>query len=285
MPGLRAGLLAIALLFAAPPVTAAPSLAHRTLRWEGTQVHALLVPRGFEVRPVVASPGRTVEAWARAQGAMAAINGGFFNHSDGFPVSHVRIDGEARTRPEANQALIGNPALRPILDRILDRRVEWRLLEGPSGPRWAIGAHLAPVRQGDRLVHALQAGPALLPAIDLIGEGFVSRDARGRINRDGIASGARAARSALGLTPAGDMWWVAAAGDPRAGTGLTIAQLAGLMRHLGADRAMALDGGGSTSLVWREGPAFRSFVGTGQGPARVNSALVALPAPGGKMGP
>ena len=275
---LAAPLALLALAAVARPVPAAPTLVHRALDFRGAHVELLALPAGARVRPAAHRPGHAVLDWARREGAIAAINGGFFNHSDGYPVSHVVANGRALTRPEANRALLDNPALQPLLPAIWNRRVEWRALSAPGGPLvWAIAPHDAPPAAGETLVHALQAGPALLPASDLAGEGFVKRDARGAIVRDGIGSQAPAARSALGLAADGGMLWVAVAGSDGHGRGLTIAGLADLMRSLGAVSAMALDGGSSTTLVWRDGARWHQFVGTGHGAAAVNSVLLLGP--------
>ena len=276
MRRLLIGALGLVLLAPAGAQAAAP-LAHRVVAVGGTTAHVLTVPAGATVVPVARRPGRTVPEWARASGAIAAINGGYFNHSDGHPVSHVVADGRALTDPRRNRALTANPVLKPVLGRIFDARTEWRALEGPAGCVWSFAPHRAPVPAGFRLRHALQAGPALLPKLDLAGEAFVLLDARGRVVRDGIGASGRAARSAIGLTPTGELLFVAVAGSPKARTGVTIPQLAGLMRTLGASAAMALDGGSSTTLSWREGTAWKSFTGSGAAPARVNSALLVLP--------
>ncbi|MFN3430716.1 MAG: phosphodiester glycosidase family protein [Candidatus Sericytochromatia bacterium] len=261
----------------AVPAVGGPAVTHRTVAAFGTVAHVLTVPASTRVKPVAARPGKTVPGWAQQAGAVAAINGGYFNHSDGWPVSHVLADGRALTNPRENRALTANPVLQPVLPRIFDQRVEWRAYEGARGPGWAIAPHAAPAPAGQRVRHALQAGPALLPAMDLAGEAFVLQDARGRVVRDGIGTSSKAARSALGLTPAGELLLVAVAGSPRRGTGVTIAQLAALMRQLGAHAAMGLDGGSSTTLSWRENGRLRTVTGSGAGPVRVNSALVVMP--------
>lgn len=257
-------LAALALVQAAQAApAAAPS--HTALTWEGAPVHALVVPAGARVRPVARRPGRTVPAWRAEAGAIAAINGGYFNHADGWPVSHVVVDGEALTAPHDNRALRANPVLAPHLPRILGRRTAW--FDTPEG--WRLAPWNAKPA-GWRA--ALQAGPALLPAVGLEEEAFVIRGANGAVVRDGIASGARAARSALGLRPDGAMVW-AVAGVP----GLSIPRLGALMARLGCDRAMGLDGGGSSTLVWLERGRPRVFVGAGGAPALVNSALLVEP--------
>jgi hypothetical protein len=164
--------------------------------------------------------------------------------------------------------------LKPVLPIIFQHRTEWRALKGPFGCRWMLAPHDAPVPFGASLQDALQAGPALLPRMDLTGEAFVLKNARGQVVRDGIGALGKASRSALGLTPRGDMLLVAVAGSTRRHTGVTMAQLAELMRRLGASEAMALDGGSSTTLSWCEHGRWRTFVGSGEGPALVNSALV-----------
>jgi hypothetical protein len=262
------------LLACSLPAHAAGAVAHRQLTVAGVEAHVLTVSPGADVRPLAHRPGRTVPAWAKGSGAIAAINGGYFNHSDGWPVSHVMADGRALTDPERNRALLANPALKPVLPVIFNHRPEWRVLQGPFGCRWAFAPHDAAVPVGTTVRDALQAGPTLLPTLDLAGEAFVLQDARGRITRDGIGAMGRAARSAIGLTPKGELLMVAVAGSTRRGTGVTIAQLAGLMRQLGASEAIALDGGSSTTLSWQEGGRWHTFVGSGEGAALVNSVLI-----------
>ncbi|MNS28041.1 hypothetical protein D3C72_600060 [compost metagenome] len=276
---LLATAMAVAVLsaLAAAPAVSKPNLTHRTIAAFGTVAHVLTVPEGACVAPVAARPGKTVPGWVRHAGAIAAINGGYFNHSDGWPVSHVTADGRALTNPRENKALTANPVLRPVLPRIFDQRVEWRTVEGPDGPMWMIAPHAIPAPAGHWVRHSLQAGPALLPTMDLVGEAFVLQDAHGRTVRDGIGTSSRAARSALAFNGRGEMLWVAVAGSPKRGTGVTIAQLAKLLRELGATAAMGLDGGSSTTLSWTESGRLRTFTGSGEGPALVNSALVVLP--------
>lgn len=227
-----------------------------------TPVHTLTIPAGAHVVPVARRPGRTVPGWLAASHGSAAINGGYFNHSDGWPVSRVVAGGVALTDPAGNQALTGNPVLKPFLGTILGERSAW--FAGPTG--WAVAGWDRPPA-GFR--DALQAGPALLPAVRLDAEKFVLRDARGRVTRDGIGSSAPAARSGLGLKPDGSMVWLVA-GKP----GVTIAGLAAAFARLGCTAALALDGGSSSTLCWTEKGRVRTFVGNGGAPALVNSALV-----------
>jgi len=238
------------------------SMVHASMVIGGAPVHTLTIPRRAAVRPVARRPGRTVPGWLATTKGTAAINGGYFNHSDGWPVSRVVAGGVALTEPGQNKALAGNPVLAPFLDTILGKRSAW--FAGPFG--WAVaGWDRPPAGWRD----ALQAGPLLLPTPQLDAEKFVLRDARGRATRDGIGSAGRAARSGLGLKPDGSMVWLVA-GKP----GLTIPGLAAAFAGLGCTSALALDGGSSSTLCWTEHGRVKTFVGNGVAPALVNSALV-----------
>lgn len=90
--------------------------------------------------------------------------------------------------------------------------------------------------------HALGAGPRLVRdgylQIPYAWEGF--RPSLYRV---------RTSRSAVGITRAGKVLLVAVEGRNRQNTGMSLVELARLMRDLGAVQAMNLDGGGSATLV------------------------------------
>lgn len=247
------------MLLLAGPAHAAGPVAHSQLSYHGCQVHVLTVAPGTPVRPAARRPGKTVAAFVAENHALAGINGGYFNHSDGWPVSHVLVSGRSITDPENNKALKSNPALVPHLSVILNHRSEWRHVTAG----WQVANHDGPGQPID----ALQAGPRLLPRLDLAGEAFVLKGKKGEILRDGIGAMAPATRSALGLKADGAMLLVGV-GAP----GLTLEGLASLMTQLGALEALNLDGGSSTSLVWGK----QAFHG-GHAPARVNSVLLVGP--------
>jgi hypothetical protein len=255
--------LVLLLALAAAPAHAAAPVEHSARTYKGCQVHVLTVAPGTPVRPAVARPGKTVAEFVAQHHALAGINGGYFNHSDGFPVSHVRVAGRQVTEPRQNQALMRNRMLEPYLPVILEHRSEWRHVTTANGSAWQIANHDAPGSPVD----ALQAGPRLLPKLELESEAFVMRDSQGTVVRDGIGAMAPATRSALGLRADGTLMLVGV-GAP----GLRLKDLAKLMGELGAVEALNLDGGSSTSLVWGK----NAFHG-GHAPARVNSVLLVGP--------
>jgi uncharacterized protein YigE (DUF2233 family) len=243
---------------------------------EGNKGIVLTFLPPFKLSPAASRPGQTVNVWAKTEGAIAVINGGYFNHSDGFPVSHVIVNGEKKTEPEKNQALVNNNVLKAILPGIFNERAEIRVITNGSVYSQEIVPHNAPIKEGFKLVHSLQAGPQLLPVLNLEKEGFIIKDKKGKIIRDGIGSYLPAARSAIGLTKKGELLFVAVSSSGKK-HGITISQLATLMKGLNCISAMALDGGSSTSLTWKLGYKWKTFVGSGKTPVRVNSVLSVLP--------
>lgn len=77
----------------------------------------------------------------------------------------------------------------------------------------------------------------------------------GKVNPDSVEENFKPAfydkrhpRSAIGRTSDGDIWLVAVDGRQSMSDGATIEELAGIMKRLGCQEAMNLDGGGSTAL-------------------------------------
>ncbi|MFE6281398.1 phosphodiester glycosidase family protein [Streptomyces sp. NPDC057877] len=103
-----------------------------------------------------------------------------------------------------------------------------------------------PVRVGHRLVPTRSAVPYRFA----IGGYPVLTDGR---PLPGLSHGASAVRTAAGISDGGRrLLLVAVDGAPEYRTGLTVAELADVMRRLGSVDAFSLDGGGSSALVSRE---------------------------------
>ena len=97
----------------------------------------------------------------------------------------------------------------------------------------------------DGVIHAIGGGPRLLQN----GELFITADEE-RFQSD-ITQG-RAPRTALGFTAAGELLLMTVNGrQGNISIGMTLQELAELMRNLGAVEAMNLDGGGSSTMVVR----------------------------------
>lgn len=231
----------------------------------GVELHDLVMPSGarvcavvvdtrngaWNITPVVNKPIATTTKSAQMKDALVAINGGYFNMSDGDSVSFVTLDGKQVCDPRSNKALVENEKLKPFLSQIFNRE-EFRVYADEKGKRtYAIVKHDAPLPAGTRLVHALQGGPMLLPAYTAREGAFVRKDASGA-ESDSIGTTKPAARTAIGIAKdAVVLLIVEGRRTKEFSTGATLPELAELLKSLGCTQALNFDGGTSTTMVVR----------------------------------
>ncbi|NEQ95632.1 MAG: phosphodiester glycosidase family protein [Cyanothece sp. SIO2G6] len=208
------------------------------------------------IQPVVDPDGlEKLEVLAEQQGAIAAINGGFFDPNNQQTTSYVTIAGTLVLDPEQNRGLMENPNVSTYLPRILNR-AEFRRYQCATAngleTDYAIAAHNRLIPSGCQLMDALGAGPALLPEFRGEAEAFIDATS----NRDALGASRPNARSGLGITPDGTILLIMAAQRPPVGdvavspTGVSLFELAQIMADLGAEQGMNLDGGSSSSLYY-----------------------------------
>jgi hypothetical protein len=173
-------------------------------------------------------PRRLVD-WCKAEGVPDAIVGGFFVREDGPPLGELW---------SAGRRLASRPFDAP-----------WdRLRACVAVDRGAVSLarrdELDAVPGGD----LLQAGPLLVRAGESVVAGDPEGFSAGARQFDSDITRGRYPRAALALMA--DRY-LAVASDGRSGAdaGLTLEELANALVEFGADAAINLDGGGSTSLV------------------------------------
>lgn len=233
-------------------------------------VHIIKINQFEKIKTVAKRPGENIYSFVKKNKAWGGINGGYFNHSDGFPVSKVYINSILVEDPKNNKALINNPNLKPIINTILNKRSEIRVSEYKGKKNIDIVANDQSIRVGEKIIYSLQSGPLLLPQINLEKEGFITKNKNGQVIRDGIASSQRAARSAIGINQKNEIIFVSVSAKP----GITINQLAEIMKKSGALKAMALDGGSSVSMVWQNKGKYSYFSALGNNLAIINSGII-----------
>jgi exopolysaccharide biosynthesis protein len=200
-----------------------------------TTLYAVRYPRQTTIVRVVHFPEpRRLDVWCTANEVDEAIIGGFFLRDPYRPLGELWIDGELVPYEPIAAAHASHRAC------VLSEDGEVGLVEREH----------APARPRGDLV---QAGPML------VADGAVVFDAD--LDREGFTASAdqfdsditvgRHPRAALGVSAE---FLVAVACDGRRSRvdgGLTILELADVMLGLGAESAINLDGGGSTTLVHR----------------------------------
>jgi Phosphodiester glycosidase len=199
-----------------------------------TTVYCVRHPRAATAARILHFPEpRRLDVWCVANGVDEAIVGGFFLRDPYRPLGELWLDG----RPVENEPIAGpyGPARGSV---VVDEGVV-RLVERARAPEQP---------RGD----LVQAGPLLVAegAIVFGGddrEGFSADVAQ----FDSDITDGRHPRAALGI--AGDRLLALACDGRRSRVdgGLSMLELAELMVELGAETAINLDGGGSTTLVHR----------------------------------
>lgn len=235
---------------AATPMPPAPT--YRRIEQARATLHVVTVadPQAYPVGVAIADGLSPTETQTAAQGAIAAINAGFFDPNNGQTTSFGVVAGELVADPRQNQRLVGNPDLTRYLDQILNRS-EFRRYDCGDGRRYDITVHSAPTPADCRLEAAIGAGPQLLPEDTAYAEAFIDYGRDGAINRDALGSRYPNARSAMGLTADGAIVLVMAAQRPgESPSGLTLGEMASFLEGLGVEKALNLDGGSSASLVF-----------------------------------
>lgn len=209
--------------------------------------HILLIPSRFLVTPALSVKVDTVEEFAQKHRAIAILNAGFFDPANQKSTSYIILQGKLVADPKKNERLVNNPNLKSYLGQIFNRAEFRRYLCGQT-IRYSIALHSESSPAGCQLVDAIGAGPRLLPELTSVQEGFVDNANK----RDALGSNQPNARTAIGITPDGSIILVMVAQKPSApnNSGMSLPALANFMKTLGAQKAMNLDGGSSSSLYY-----------------------------------
>ncbi|MGQ9870390.1 phosphodiester glycosidase family protein [Leptodesmis sp.] len=215
-------------------------------------VYTLHIPNQgqYLVTPGVANTVEPLVSFVQTYGAIAAINGGFFDPKNQKSTSAAIVQARQVAKPEENERLMTNPDLLPYLDKILNRS-EFRQYRCGSQIVYDITLRQTLPAPGCELESALGGGPQLLPDITLVQEGFQD-SSNGKVIRDSLASDRRNARSAVGITYDGAIVLVMAGQKPDEPTnsGMTLKELAHYLQSLKVQKAMNLDGGSSAALYY-----------------------------------
>ncbi len=216
----------------------------------GTKAHLCVLDlksKTYCVRPQVNTPTCPTSVTGSQKNALAAVNGGFFNLSNGESTSFVVVDGKQVCDPTTNKDLITNPKLMPFLETIFNRS-ELRIGGGKGSI--TIATHRDLQAKDQKLQFVLGGGPQLLPKLTAKEEAFIRVGSDGK-QVDSIGCNKTAARTAIGIT-ADDHFLilcVSGKGQDEFSSGVTLEQLAQLLRNLGCTRALNFDGGTSTTMA------------------------------------
>jgi hypothetical protein len=210
------------------------------------QMHVANAHGGFEleavsvdlcdasIAPRVTAPGegnRTVSAWARQVGAIAAVNGDYFDGHTMLPLGPARGAGRDWTAAhrEHRDALLA-----------FDASAQPHLLDAIDSPR--------PTLWTDASTRLDPSWPDVIAVRE-----HVLRDGQARESPAIVHDGERHPRTAIALSADRRTMWLAVVdGRSESSSGATTNELADALHRLGASDGMKLDGGGSSTL-WVRG--------------------------------
>ena len=171
------------------------------------------------------------------------INAGYFDPKNQKSISYIVTDRNTSEDPLMNSSLLSNSVLRRNMDKIINR-TEFRIVECYDGKyHYEIVPHKSSVDFGCTIITSAQGGPLIYPQLRLEEEFFIVKDDEGNIIRESCSVLHKTARTIIGLKNGEIQLLIITDKHP-----MTLEEVQNYVKFLGWDRAMAFDGGSSTSM-------------------------------------
>lgn len=194
-------------------------------------------------------------------GSSLTVNAGYFDPNNGKSISYIVTDRHISEDPLLNDSLLSNATLRRNVDKILNR-TEFRIVEcfDKGKLHYEIVPHKSTVDFDCTVITSAQGGPLVYPQLRLEEEFFVVRNEYGEVIRESCSVLHKTARTIIGLK--GDEVHVLIITDEHP---MDLYEVHDYVKNLGLDRAMAFDGGSSTSMNYKNKYDVISTKGDGAG--------------------
>ncbi len=190
--------------------------------------------------------------------SILTINAGYFDPDNGKTISYVVTERNTAVDPILNENLLSNPVLNKNLSKILNR-TEFRVVECNNKYSYQIVPHKNSVDFGCNIITSAQGGPMILPELRLEEEFFILKDKDGNIIRESASVLHKTARTIIGIKEDEAHILIITNENP-----MDIYEVRELCKKLGLERAMAFDGGSSTSLNYKNKIDVTSNEGNGR---------------------
>lgn len=196
----------------------------------------------------------------KTSGAKLTVNAGYFDPNNGKTISYIVSDSVTVEDPHFNESLLNNPVLRKNLDKIYNR-TEFRVVrcDDTNKLKYQIVSHDAPVEFGCSVKTSAQGGPLILPELRLEEEFFVVKK-DGIVVRESCSVLQKVARTIIGIKDGEAHILIITDEHP-----MDLYEVQEYCRKLGLERAMAFDGGSSTSMNYKDEINVISTKGDGAG--------------------
>ena len=192
--------------------------------------------------------------------ATLTVNAGFFDPKNGKTISYIVTDRITSADPMFNNSLLTNPFFRKNMSKIINRS-EFRVMQCGNKFEYAIVGHKAEVPFGCTLQTSAQGGPLILPELKMEEEGFVVRNDKGEVIREAASVLHKTSRTIIGIKGKDECHILIVTDD----NPMDLYEVQELCNKYKLDRAMAFDGGSSTSLNYKNKLEVISTKGDGAG--------------------
>jgi len=176
------------------------------------------------------------------------INTGFFDLKNQQTISYVVNKKKLIADPTKNYSLMNNKELAPYMGKILNRS-ELRIIKCGLKYKYDIARHNEPVCKHCKIIASAQGGPQILPVKNLdknLQDEFFIVKKGNKVVRQSASVLFRTARTVVGIK--NDELHILIFPTDCA---KTMSEVAIICRNLGFEKAMAFDGGSSTSLDYK----------------------------------
>ena len=182
------------------------------------------------------------------------VNGGFFDPKTAKSVSYVVIDKKELGTPFDSIEMIEKLSNEKRVEKVLNRS-ELRIYKHHIAPlyKFDITQHFDPVPKNYEILHVLGGGPMIYPDLNIEKEGFVKYDDTGHPSLQSAHVLKKRARTVLALKK-DDLYVIIFTNFAP----VTISQVGQKLEKYRFDKIMALDGGPSTSLNYKDNEIFSS---------------------------
>lgn len=185
------------------------------------------------------------EAHQKARSVLT-VNAGFFDPKNGKTISYVVTDRITSADPIFNPSLLSNPFFRKNMNMILNRS-EFRIVQCGNDFEYSIVGHKSEVPFGCALITSAQGGPLILPELRMEEEGFIIKNEQGEVVRESASVLHKTARTIIGLKGTDECHiFIITDENP-----MDLYDVKKLCIEHKLDRAMAFDGGSSTSMNYK----------------------------------
>ena len=260
MKNIKTILLSVLLLFlTAIPVFAAGDI---SIKKDNGIYHIILKGESVKKRIKFVSSEDLItdrEAHLKSKSTLT-VNAGFFDPKNAQTTSYIVTDRVTSADPMFNKALTNNPFFRKNMNMILNRS-EFRVMQCGNKFEYAIVSHKSEVPFECQLITSAQGGPLILPELRMEEEGFVVRNDEGEVVRETASVLHKTSRTIIGLKGTDECHILIITDD----NPMDLYEVQKLCKELGLDRAMAFDGGSSTSMNYKNKIEVVSLKGDGAG--------------------